>query len=61
MLLTGGLYQLFRSFTRNHAVQTLGGIISIQGGVFIIIAPWFTSTDFMGAYAEIMATIFCRL
>lgn len=61
MLLTGGLYQSFRSFIRNRAVQTLGGIVFIQGGVFIIIAPWFTSTEFMGAYPEIMATMFCRV
>jgi sulfite exporter TauE/SafE len=61
MLLTGGMYQAFRSFIRNRAVQTLGGLVFIQGGVFIIFAPWFISTEFMGAYPEIMATMFCRV
>ena len=59
MVLTGGLYQYVRKTVRNRGVQLVGGLIFIQGGILMIVAPWFVSTDFMRAYPQLMSSMFC--
>lgn len=59
MVLTGGLYQQLRRIVRNRAVQLVGGLIFIQGGLLMLLAPWFTGMDFMHSYPQIMSTMFC--
>lgn len=59
MLLTGGLYSHFRSLVQNRAVQTVGGVIFVQGGLLMALAPMFSNTDFMHAYPEVLASMFC--
>ena len=59
MILTGSLYQHFRSLIRALYVQLFGGFIFIQGGLLIIFAPYFTDLGFMRAYPQLMSTMFC--
>ena len=59
MLLTGGFYVHFRNLVRNRAVQTVGGFIFVQGGLLMMLAPAYTNTDFMHAYPEVLASMFC--
>jgi len=59
MILTGSLYQHFRSLVRARYVQLFGGIIFIQGGLLIMLAPLFTDLGFMRAYPQVMSTMFC--
>lgn len=64
MLLTGGLYQSLRKLVRNRAVQWGGGLLFIQGGVLMLLAPWLIEisvidTSFMQTYPQVMSSMFC--
>ena len=59
MLLTGSLYQYISSWVRHRAAQWLGGVIFIQGGLLMLIAPYLVNMDFMQAYPQLMSTMFC--
>lgn len=59
MLLTGTLYQYLRRAVRNRGVQLVGASLFLQGGVLMLLAPYFTSTDFMRAYPELLSWLFC--
>ena len=59
MLLTGGVYQHFRSVAHNNNVRWLGGLVFIAGGVLMVAAPWLVDMDFMHGYPPLMSSLFC--
>jgi sulfite exporter TauE/SafE len=59
LVLTGTLYQTLRSLVRTRYVQLFGGVTFIQGGLLMILAPMFTSLNFMQTYPQLMSTMFC--
>jgi sulfite exporter TauE/SafE len=59
LILTGSLYQQFRSLVRMRYMQLFGGVIFVQGGFLIILSPTFVNLDFMRSYPQVMSTMFC--
>jgi len=59
MLLTGTLYQYLRTLVKSRSVQFLGAMVFIQGGVLVLLAPYFTDMSFTRAYPQLMSTMFC--
>lgn len=59
MILTGGFYIHLKQLIQHKGVQLVGGLIFIQGGLLVVVAPWLINTDFMLAYPQVMSNMFC--
>lgn len=59
LVLSGMLFKRLQDFVKHRAVQTLAGVFFICGGVLIITAPYWVSTDFLRAYPQLIDLVFC--
>jgi sulfite exporter TauE/SafE len=59
LLLTGLLYRQFRELLTSSAVQLTGGIFFVLGGILILTAPYWISTEFINQYPVLLNSVFC--
>lgn len=59
MLLTGVAFIRFKQLVANRAVQIVGGLVFIAGGLLMLTAPWWVDKSFLQAYPQLISTMFC--
>ena len=58
LVLSGMLFKRLQEIIKHRAVQTLAGLFFICGGVLIITAPYWVSTEFLRAYPQLIDLVF---
>ncbi len=59
MLLTGTAYQWLRAWNNSSSVQVAGGLFFLLGGVLMLSAPYWVSTQFLQDYPVLLNAVFC--